>query len=67
MDVTPLRTAIFQSGELQIVIAKRASIHETRLSKIARGHVAATADEKERLAGVLGVTVADLFPEAVAS
>jgi transcriptional regulator with XRE-family HTH domain len=59
---TALRTALFLSGLKQIEIAKRAAIHETRLSKISRGHVEATADEMKRLAKVLRKPVDEIFP-----
>lgn len=59
---TALRTALFNSGLKQIEVAKRADIHETRLSKIARGHVAATAEEQKRLARALRMSIEELFP-----
>lgn len=64
---TPLQTAIFNSGYRQIEIAGLVGIHETRLSKIAHGHLEASDTEKEALAGVLNARVADLFPQAIAS
>lgn len=67
MATTPsaLRTALFNSGQKQIEIAKKADIHETRLSKIARGHVEATPDERKALARVLRKPVDELFPGSV--
>jgi DNA-binding XRE family transcriptional regulator len=59
---TPLRIAIFESGHQQQEIAKRAQIHETRLSKLARGHVDPSTDEAKSLARVLRKPVAALFP-----
>lgn len=61
---TALQTAIFNSGQRQIVIAKKAEIHEPRLSKIANGHVEATDDEKRRIARALRLPVSDLFPDS---
>lgn len=60
---TALRTALFHSGQKQIDVAKKAGIHESRLSKIARGHVEATDDEKRALARVLRKPVDELFPQ----
>ncbi len=56
-----LKMAVFSSGRLQIEIAKACRIHETRLSKIIRGHVDPTPKEKLRLAIELGVTPDVLF------
>lgn len=64
MTRTPLRLAMFNSGKKQIVIAKSAGIHESRLSKIANGHIVASDDEKRHLARVLRLSVDALFPEA---
>ena len=62
-----LKRAIFDSGKRQIEIARRAEIHESRLSKLANGYFTPTADEKVRLAKALRVSVSQLFPESVAS
>jgi transcriptional regulator with XRE-family HTH domain len=59
---TALRTAIFVSGQKQFEIAKKAGIHESRLSKLARGHIDATDDEKRALARALRRPVEELFP-----
>jgi hypothetical protein len=59
---TALRAAIFNSGQSQISVAKKADIHESRLSKIGHGHVQATEEEKKRLSRVLKTPVPDLFP-----
>ena len=58
-----LKLAILYSGLKQIDVAKRAGIHESRLSKIVRGHDDATESEKRRLARVLRTSIADLFPD----
>lgn len=60
--ITPLARAIFESRQRQIVIAREAGIHETRLSKIVNGHVNANEDEQEALARVLQTTREELFP-----
>lgn len=62
-----LRIAILDSGKPQIVIAKKAHIHETRLSKIVNGHLNARDEERAALARALRRPVDDLFPEALAS
>jgi transcriptional regulator with XRE-family HTH domain len=62
-----LRTAIFQSGQKQIDIAKKVGIHESRLSKLARGHLDANDDEKRALARVLRKPIDELFPEEMAA
>ena len=69
MAINPqLKLAIFESGDPQVVIAKRAGVDETRLSRIIRGHVEATASERKALARALRLPVDDLFPtEALAS
>jgi len=59
---TALKLAIFSRRKTQIEIAKRAGIHETRLSKIVRGHLDATPEEQSALARALRTTVAELFP-----
>lgn len=62
--ITPLARAIFESQRKQIAIAKLAGIHETRLSKIVNGHVAATEDEQEALAKALELPRPELFPDS---
>lgn len=62
-----LKMAIWDSGKPQIVVAEKAKIHETRLSKIVRGHIAPNDNERKALARVLRLPVDELFPEAVAS
>lgn len=61
--------AIFRSGKTQWDIAERADMHETRLSKIVRGRLQPSDDEKKALAKALKLTVVELFPasEAIAS
>jgi len=63
-----LKAAIFGSRRKQKRIAVLTRIHETRLSKIVRGHIAPSPDERARLAQVLGKSEDELFaPLAVAS
>lgn len=62
-----LKIAIWDSGKPQIVVAQKAKIHETRLSKIVHGHLEPTADEQKALARVLRRPIDELFPEALAS
>ncbi len=61
-----LKFAIVNSRKRQIEIAKRARIHETRLSKIINGYLDANEDEKKALARVLRTSVDELFPVAAA-
>jgi transcriptional regulator with XRE-family HTH domain len=61
-----LKLAIFNSGHSQIEIAKKVGIHETRLSKIVRGHVEPSADEQRVLARVLRKPAEELFAQQVA-
>lgn len=63
---TALKRAIFDDDRPAIVIAKEAGIHETRLSKLANGHLEPSDDEKKELARVLGKRVSQLFPEVPA-
>jgi transcriptional regulator with XRE-family HTH domain len=62
-----LKMAIWTSGKTQTDVSKAAGIHETRLSKIVRGHRAPSDDEKVAIAQALGIQVDHLFPQAVAS
>jgi transcriptional regulator with XRE-family HTH domain len=64
---SPLKRAIFNSGKRQIEIARKAGIHESRLSKLANGYVDPTDDEKKSLSRVLHAPPDELFPEAIAS
>lgn len=68
-DITPnaaLRDAIFRTGTSQTLIARRAGINESRLSRIVRGWVEANDDERQRIAKALRVSVDDIFREQVA-
>lgn len=64
---TALKSALFSSGLTQTTISQKTGIHESRLSRIVRGHDAARDEEKRAIAKALRMTVQDLFPEAVAS
>jgi plasmid maintenance system antidote protein VapI len=57
-----LKMAIFESRKKQKRIAHLARIAETQLSHIVRGRRAATPNEQQRLATVLGKPVEVLFP-----
>jgi transcriptional regulator with XRE-family HTH domain len=57
-----LKMAIFSTGQTQTTIADRAGIHESRLSKIIRGHIDATDEEQKALAKVLRLPRHELFP-----
>jgi hypothetical protein len=61
-EPTPLARAIFDSGQSQRAIAKKAAIEESKFSKFVNGWREASDDEKKRIARVLRRTVADLFP-----
>ena len=56
-----LKDAIFRKGMRQTQVAEKARIHESRLSKIVRGWVEPSDDEKARIAKALKASVADLF------
>ena len=58
----PLKLAIVLSGRSQIQIAKAANLHESKLSRIIRGHDEATEADKKAIARVLRRKVTDLFP-----
>ena len=62
---TALKMAIWDSGLTQIAIAKRADIHESRLSRIIRGHSEASSSEQKRLARVLRRSPAELGFESL--
>ena len=65
----PLKLAILESRRSQIAIAKAARIHESKLSRIIRGHDEPTDAEKKAIARALRRKVDDVFPshdEAVA-
>lgn len=65
---TALKSAIFQGGTTQLEICKksRGVIDEPRMSRIVRGHVAPTDEEKRVIARVLRMPVNQLFPEVAA-
>lgn len=56
-----LKTAIIAAGTSQIEVAQKTHIHESRLSKIIRGYLSASDDEKRRIARVLRKSVDELF------
>jgi transcriptional regulator with XRE-family HTH domain len=59
---TALKTAIFSSGTTQTAVSQKTGIHESRLSRIVRGHIDPTNDEKRAIARALRRQVSDFFP-----
>jgi transcriptional regulator with XRE-family HTH domain len=57
----PLKIAILETGLPQYVIAQRARIHPSELSRIVRGHRKPRPIERQRLAAAIGRGVDDLF------
>jgi len=64
--VVRLKLALFSLGQTQYQLAARTGMSETRLSRIVRGRVEPTAEEKKRLAEAVGVSVTELFEEVSA-
>jgi transcriptional regulator with XRE-family HTH domain len=60
-----LKFCLAQTGRRQYEIAREVGLTENELSRIVRGRRPATADERRRLALVLGVAEPDLFLELV--
>jgi transcriptional regulator with XRE-family HTH domain len=56
-----LKICLTQTGRRQYQIAREVGLTENELSRIVRGRRSATADERRRLALVLGVDEPDLF------
>jgi len=56
-----LKEFLAQTGRRQYQIAREVGLTENELSRIVRGRRPPTADERKRLAQVLGVTEPDLF------
>jgi transcriptional regulator with XRE-family HTH domain len=56
-----LKICLAQTGRRQYEIAREVGLTENELSRIVRGRRSATADERRRLALVLGVDEPDLF------
>lgn len=59
-----LKLALLRRGEPQYELASRLGIGETRLSRIVRGRVKATPEERTSIANALGLPEADLFSNA---
>lgn len=53
--------AMIDRDMTQIEVAKKADIHESRLSRIVNGHDDATEDEQKAIAKALKASVTDLF------
>ncbi len=64
MAVSPLRHARLDAGFTLFDMQQRAGIPQSRLSLIERGLVAPRRDEQERLADVLQLQIASLFPKS---
>jgi len=58
-----LRLAILQTTRTQIRLSAATGIGETRLSRIVNGWAKPRADEKDRIAGAVGMPVRALFEE----
>jgi transcriptional regulator with XRE-family HTH domain len=58
---TALKTALFETGTSQLEVAQKTGIHESRLSRIVRGHSEPSDDEKKLIARALGKPVTQLF------
>ena len=58
-----LKVSIWKTGKNQTEICRIAGIHEARLSRIIYGYNRPRKDEKEKLATILGKSVAEIFPE----
>ena len=58
-----LKVAILSSGRTQRAVSLAAGIPETKLSAITRGRCEPDADERHRIATVLGVPESRIFPE----
>jgi len=56
-----LKLCMAQTGRRQYEIAREIGLTENELSRIVRGRRSATADERRRLAMVLGVPEPELF------
>jgi transcriptional regulator with XRE-family HTH domain len=56
-----LKLCLSQTGRRQYQIAREVGLTENELSRIVRGRRPATADERRRLAAVLGIAERDLF------
>lgn len=56
-----LKMAIMRSGARQYLVARRARMSETRLSRIVVNRVTPTEDERRRIADALEVSEKELF------
>lgn len=57
-----LKLALLALAEPQYLVAQRADMSETRLSRIVNGRVQPSANEQTRLVEILGVSLDELFP-----
>ena len=61
MSRNQLKLAILNSNVPQYVLAAKAGMSETKLSRVVRGRADPTEDERRRIAKALGVSEDDLF------
>lgn len=59
---SPLKVAIFNSGQRQQDIAQRAGIDQARMSKIVNGFLKPTANQRKAIAKAMRSSEAALFP-----
>jgi len=58
-----LKLKIMEKYRYQVDFSRALGISEDRLSRIIHGRVSTSQKEKEKIAGVLGVRVQDIFNE----
>lgn len=66
MPVTAMRHARIDAGVILFVLSQRTAISTGRLSLIERNLVVPSAEERQRIAEVLGKPEAAVFPSSVA-
>ena len=57
-----LKMAILESGKHQFEIARNAKISETCMSRVVTGRRQLSSEEASRLALVLDISIADIYP-----
>jgi plasmid maintenance system antidote protein VapI len=60
--VADLKSLVFRRFRFQVDLAEAAGVREERLSRIIRGRVQPTADEKLRIAKALEVAPDEIWP-----
>lgn len=61
--MNPLKDKRFFAGLTQDELQRKTGIHQTRISRLERGYLKPTAEEKQKLAKALKVTQGKLFPK----